>query len=354
MEGMNEGIHPIRPGLILHRVDGKILLASQGRHIVRSTDNGETWRKDGLLRLTWWQEALSLFPPLRRVTRSEASGILLPGDGARLCVAFKGIFRADPGSGEYRRVFRFPRGFRPLNLCAGPDGRIYWGEYFLNLRSSNPVRIYGSADEGRSWQVVFTFPAGAICHVHRIVYDPYADALLVCTGDREEEAGIWQTKDGFRSLTILIRTRTTALISCPRAFLYGTDYPRGENFIMALDRQSGRATKIQKVPGPVLYGSKVGRYAVFASMAERRDHEVTVWAGNEKSFQLAAHFPVRKSCQIWRELAGYSTVILPEGAACWPYLFCTPRGTSLYAGNLLRLNLEEQALSSGRMPLRCP
>jgi hypothetical protein len=88
-------------------------------------------------------------------------------------------------------------------------------------------------------------------------------------------------------------------------------------------------------------GCQVGKVAIFATMVEKKEHEVTLWAGNEKSFRLITHFKTKKANQLWREAAGYSTVILPEGIGCWPYLFLTPIGTQKYANSLLRINLEK-------------
>jgi len=55
-------------------------------------------------------------------------------------------------------------------------------------------------------------------------------------------------------------------------------------------------------------------------MVEKKKHEVTVWAGNERAFRLVAHFQYKKGSWFWREAAGYSTVILPEGTGRWPHL----------------------------------
>jgi len=232
-----------------------------------------------------------------------------------------------------------------LNLCHGKNGEIYWGEYFLNLRRSEPVRIFGSKDKGKSSEDVYTFPKGAICHVHRIVYDRFGDAILVCTGDRDHEVAILKTTDGFQTLEPIVQGaqhyRTTSLIPMSESILYGTDNPNGDNYVMAINRRNGSVERIQELPGPVLYGCQVGEVAVFTTMVEKKAHEVTLWAGNEKTFGLVAQFNVRKANQLWREVAGYRTVILPEGSGRWPHLFLTPIGTQKYANSLLRINLEK-------------
>ncbi len=116
---------------------------------------------------------------------------------------------------------------------------------------------------------------------------------------------------------------------------------------MALDRATGRVEGLQAVPGPVLCGCEVGEMVVFSTMVERQDHELTLWLGNEAGFRLLAHLKARKWNRLWRELAGYPKVVLPEGRAAWPVLFATPVGTKYWAERLLRIDLE--AAGEGRL-----
>ena len=96
-------------------------------------DGGKSWQEDGYVSTAGWRRVVDPFPLMRRMSRGGIFGIWPQSDGARICVGPKMILRAEAGSSEYRCVFSFPRGSRPLNLCEGKDGRIYWGEYFLNL-----------------------------------------------------------------------------------------------------------------------------------------------------------------------------------------------------------------------------
>jgi hypothetical protein len=338
-------IYDIMAGTTIHRVEGQVIYASQGARIFRSENGGAIWKEDGALGMPAWLTRVAAFALLKRMTRGGIFSILPLGDGARLCIAHKMILLAEPGSSVYRISKHIPKGSRPLNLCLTPNGNIYWGEYFLNLRRSEPVRIFCSKDEGRNWEVVHTFPKGSICHVHRIVHDPYDDAFLVCTGDRDQEVAILRTDDGFRTLRPIVhgdqKYRTTSLIARPDCILYGTDSPNGENYVMALDRKSGSVDKVQRLPGPVLYGCQVGNQVVFATMVEKQHHEVSLWVGDEKGFSKVTHLKARKWNRAVRELIGYPTAILPEGTSSWPNLYFTPVGTELHDGSLVRMDLSK-------------
>ena len=56
-----------------------------------------------------------------------------------------------------------------------------------------------------------------------------------------------------------------------------------------------------------------------------------------------------KRNRVWREMAGYDTVILPEGRSDWPNLFCTPMGTTEHACSLVKIDLQ-RAESRGSTP----
>lgn len=339
----NGHFREILKGASIHYAEGRTLLASSAHKVLRSENGGESWEEDGVVLIPELPKQVERFPLIKRIMRVGISTILPFASGARLCVANRMIFRAEPGSPFYSSSWRILRGSRPLNLCLTPNGNIYWGEYFLNLRRSKPIHVFCSRDEGRNWEVIHTFKKGSICHVHRIVYDPYDDALLISTGDRDHEVAILKTNKGFDKLTPLVRGnqlyRTTSLFPLPSCILYGTDNPSGENYVMALDRRAGSVDKIQELPGPVLYGCQVGQQTIFATMVEKQHHEASLWVGTENGFSLLTHFKTHKWNRAFRELAGYPTVILPEGKSSWPNLYCTPVGTEAYAHSLVRMDL---------------
>ena len=332
--------------LTVLRVEGPEVWASRGYGMFVSRDGGCTWEEEGRAEVPRWRRTLEAHPLVRQILRGGISCVIPLGDGARLCVAAGRILRAEPGSSVYNTTFRFPKGSRPLNICVDPNGGLYWGEYFLNLRRSEPVHIYGSEDGGRTWVVLHAFPRGAVCHVHRIVHDPYEESILVCMGDRDSEVAVLSTRDGFRTFRTLAQGnqlyRTACMIPRPSCIVYGTDWPSGENCVVALDRHTGRADKVQQVSGPVMYGCEVGDQIAFSTMVEKQHHEATLWIGDEKGFARAAHFQTRKVNRVWRELTGYPRLVLPEGRGDGAALFFTPLGVKEHSGSLLKMDLSRK------------
>jgi len=339
--------HPIKPiasrGSTIQRVEGKLAYASRGYTILRSTNGGGNWEEDGVVAVSGWKKFAAPSPILSRILRARVFGVWPLSSGARISLVAGMIVRAKPQSPVYECVFRFPPGVRALNLCVTPDRKFFFGEYLLNLQRSAPVRVYSSKDDGIHWEIAYTFPEKSICHIHRVVHDPYDDSILVCTGDRDREVAIFRTTDEFRTLQPLVgggqEYRTTSLIPRPDYLVYGTDNPGGQNFIMALDRRTNRVERLQEIPGPVLYGGCAGEQVAFATMIEKRHHEITVWAGHGMAFRQVAYFAAAKSNWLWREMAGYSTVILPDGAGRSGSLYCTPVGTAEYDGTPLKIEI---------------
>jgi hypothetical protein len=117
---------------------------------------------------------------------------------------------------------------------------------------------------------VYTFPRGAVRHVHNIVYDPFRRGCWVTTGDSDSESMILFTADGFRTLTKVFageqQYRTVSVIPSADALLTATDTPFEQNCILRLFPESGRREKVQEVSGSVFGMTKVGRFYV-ASVA---------------------------------------------------------------------------------------
>lgn len=208
----------------------------------------------------------------RRLMRAEITALYDLGDDRMLAVAKKGFFLKEKGKTAFEKVFCVPRGSKPLNLCfTEEDGMVYFGEYFQNTEKDK-VDIYVSKDNCKTWNVVYTFPAGNINHIHGIFADPYTNCIWVVTGDRENECIIGWTNDGFKSLHEVFRGgqeyRNCHLFFYKDYIVYATDSQYIENKICCIDRETLKITTLQKIQGSVIKGGQYGDLAYFSTTVE--------------------------------------------------------------------------------------
>lgn len=189
-----------------------------------------------------------------------------------MAVVRDGIYRAAPGEKEMTRVFAYTRGSRPLNLCAeGP--RVLFGEYDggESLKGSE-IFLYVSEDFGRSWQIGYRFPPGDIRHVHNILIDTAENHYWVLVGDFDRQPGIGALSKDLKHIEWLTRggqeSRAVGAIITPDCLYYGTDSDREKNYIVRLDKQSGKTEKLQEVEGSSLYATSFGPVHLISTCVE--------------------------------------------------------------------------------------
>lgn len=266
---------------------------------------------------------------------------VLPSGGMVGAVAGS-IVAIAPNETEFRVTHSIRRGTRPLHITAGPDGAVYWGEYFDNA-ARDEVHIYVSRDGGAIWNVAYTFPKGSIRHVHNIVYDPWGNCLWVLTGDYGAECRILRVACDFRHVETVLegnqQARAVALVPTADGLYFSSDTPLESNYIYRLDRE-GNLAQLAPISGSSIFGCRVGERVFFSTMVEpspvNRDRVVRIY-GSENG------------AQDWRPLLGwekdpwpmslfqYGNAFLPDGNNSTPYLAVSTiavksddRVTSLY------------------------
>lgn len=223
---------------------------------------------------------LSCFKLTRRFVRAEITGLYLLLNGDRLVVAKKGLFLQKSES-CIEKVFSMSRGSKPLNICIAPSGKVFFGEYFQNMEKQ-AVNIYGSDDNGQTWNIVYTFPEGSINHIHGLFFDKYTNRIWVATGDRENECIIGYTEDEFKTFVEVYRGgqeyRTCHLFFYKDFIVFGTDTQYQQNVIKKFDRNTLEITELQKVQGSVIKGGQVGDVAFISTTVEPSDVNTDKWA----------------------------------------------------------------------------
>lgn len=259
----------------------------------------------------------------RRLLRVELTGFYTLENGDMIAIGKKGLFLRKATLGkesspltssgtksiedkvcDFHKVFAMPRGSKPLNLCVTRNGHIFFGEYFQNMEKV-AVNVYGSMDGGRTWEVVYTFPAGNINHVHGLFLDPYTDRIWVLTGDRENECIIGWTDDEFMTLHEELRGgqeyRSCQLLFYKDFIVYATDSQYIENEIRKIDRKTLEITTLAKVQGSAIKGGQCGDVAFISTTVEP----------SEVNLEKASHVWVSKDGEHWQGVFSAKKDCLP-------------------------------------------
>lgn len=207
----------------------------------------------------------------RRFFRAEITGFYSMPNGDNLAIAKKGLFLQKKGNCCFDKIFSIPRGSKPLNICIAPYGNLYFGEYYQNMEKRT-VNIYGSKDNGLTWNVEYAFTEGNINHIHGLFFDKFTNYIWVATGDRENECIIGYTEDEFKTFTEVFRGgqeyRTCQLFFYKDFIVFGTDTQYEQNIIKKFDRHTLEITELQKVQGSVIKGGQVGDVAFISTTVE--------------------------------------------------------------------------------------
>ena len=165
---------------------------------------------------------------------------------------------------KVQEVFTYRAGMNnPLHITniKGIDGfedGFVFGDYWGNPKHEC-VNVYGLNQNG--CRIKYQFAPSTIQHIHNVCVDETSNRILICTGDSDDESGIWEVFDDFRCVKPLIRGsqkyRTCSAYITDRGILYATDTPLCENGIYLFDEKHRKLTMVYKMPGPCIYSTKI-------------------------------------------------------------------------------------------------
>lgn len=265
-------------GRALHASPDGVLYRSESFRILRSIDGGATWADF----LAIPGNVSSMITRHSRIAsrflRHEVRAFMPLADGRCVAATRAGIFFSEAGQLHMSpaqvdatgRTAQFP-----TSLCAGPDGRVIWGEYWRNL-NRKPMRLFGSTDGGRTYQLVHRFPAGEIRHVHGLLWDETLQKYWVFVGDHGDEPGMGLLDADWGHFEWLHkgeqRFRVVSAFDQGDHLLYATDTEKEGNGIYRLDKESAELTLLAETDGSCIYACRIGQGFLVSTSAEpRRD-----------------------------------------------------------------------------------
>jgi hypothetical protein len=325
MESRSQGLVRVArfPGLRALAWSGNVLYASRGYQVLRSHIQSRLqipkWDAVGAFRPTWNRNLSVRTNLAARLFRDGFHALAILPSGGLVAVVPGAIVTLRPGETEFRVSHRITRGTRPLHITLAPGGAVFWGEYFDNA-SREEVHIYASHDEGASWTVAYTFPKGAIRHVHNIVHDPWENCFWILTGDYGDECRILRASCDLAKLYPVLtgnqQARAVAAVAMKDGLYFSTDTPLEQNFIYRLDRK-GNLTQLATISSSSIYGCRVGQRLFFSTMIEpskvNRDRHVRIYAGDARTPTTWESLLAWKK-DIWpMGLFQYGNAFLPDG-----------------------------------------
>jgi hypothetical protein len=258
---------------------GDVLYASRGYELLRGVINSANstgpsavidWQRVARYSPAWWRKFSAASRFAFRLCRDGFHALAVLGSGHIIAAVPGAIITLAPGETEFRVTHHVARGTRPLHITATPDDQIYWGEYFDNP-ARDEVHIYSSTDRGATWNVAYTFPQGAVRHVHNIVYDQWAKCLWVLTGDNGPECRILRASADFKNVEVVLsghqQARAVAMVPTREGLYFASDTPFESNHVYFLDR-GGQLSELTTLSGSSIYGCQVGSAIFFSTMVE--------------------------------------------------------------------------------------
>jgi hypothetical protein len=298
-----------------------VLYASRGYSVLRArmmpNAAGVEWQHVARYSPEWWRNMSAVSRLTFRLCRDGFHALSVLGSGHVVAAVPGMIVRLAPGENVFRPAHRVLRGTRPLHITATPDDHIFWGEYFDNP-ARDEVHIYASTDRGEKWNVGYTFPRGAVRHVHNIVYDEWAKCLWVLTGDNGAECRILRASCDFRNVETILaghqQARAVAIVPTPEGLYFASDTPLESNHVYFLDR-AGNLAELAPLSSSSIYGCRVGDAVFFSTMVEpsqfNRDSHVRLY-GSDHGHDWQGLLQWKKDR--WpMSLFQYGNILLPGG-----------------------------------------
>jgi len=336
-----EGLGPYRPLLVDN--DGR-LWASRNYILYCSRNLGQSFDKVVSFSPGIVQRAASSVALGSRLLRCGFHGLRKLPSGDLIVVVKGGILMLEKGTDSFLAVHEFDRGSRPLNLCATPAGDLFYGEYWGNPHREE-VRIYGSFDGGRNWNVVHTFPRFSVRHVHGIHYDRFRDGLWVLTGDSDKESNILFADSRLRNIEVVVqgnqRCRAVTVIPTESGIVVPTDTEHEQNFIQWLDPETGALEPLVDIPGTVFYSTVTRTAMLISTVVEPSSvnlgREATIWASSDGQ-DWAKVYSQKKDA--WSPvLFQYGTFVLPPADGLVEFAFASGQAVCSDDQQLLRIGV---------------
>lgn len=189
------------------------------------------------------------------------------------------------------------------SMCETNEGYLYFGEYGMNPKRDS-VNVYRSKNNGKSWEVIYSFSAGKIRHVHGCYFDKYSKRIWTLTGDFEGENIIQCSDLEFDNIEFYgdgsQKYRAVNLFFTEKEVHWIMDSPLEKSYQFCLNRDTRKVNKLEYFNGPVWYLKELDDgYYLAGSSVEIGDGVLTNKAclylsKDLKTWEIISEFPKDK------------------------------------------------------------
>ena len=286
---------------IVHFADDELFITSRHRKVAIERDGAR--HEISLPERPHWR-ILANSRMARRALRLDKSNVTPVGPGRNQLVILRRseAFHYDIEKARLTRTLQLSNCRNVLHgaISVLDDTEIVFGEYG-RTGSVAAVPIYRSTDAGRSWTCVYSFPPGAVRHVHGCYWDPHEQRYWIFTGDADEEARVLSATRTFDEVTLIgggsQKWRACSVFFEESHVTWIMDSEREDSHLIRFDRKTRKIEVGQIFPGPVWYTKRMsdGLYLA-ASSCE-------TGAGVHDEF---AHVFVSRDLENWQEVARFA------------------------------------------------
>lgn len=334
---------------VLIQPDGS-LYAGRGYRIFRSRDDGATWTFVSRMPSAFGRHVVATSRLGARLLRQEVRALGVLSDGSLVGANREWVFHARPDDAVMRRALVDEGGqqlFPPMTVTVGPGDRVLWGEYDSCTAHGKPVRLYVSDDRGSTYHVARVFEGGSILHVHNLVYDAALKKYWLLAGDHNHEPGIGLLSEDLKDFDWLVKGgqqfRAVEVFDFGDRLVYGMDSEKEANWIVSLDKKSGKLERIIEIEGSCIYAARFGAWHVLSTTVEpskvNASRNATLWASRDGA-QWVRVFHAEKDR--WHpRFFQYGSLVLPRGSSDRDTIIFSGQAIEGLDGRLISARLDD-------------
>ncbi len=242
-----------------------------------SNDLVPPFKKIATIETPAWKQFVSNVRLAQRLLRFMVTNVIPLGNG-NLFVTFDKTAGIVDEQGNYMPLKGLMRPCRVLRSGCAVDenSNIFFGEYLAN-NERGKILIYKYERGCDTLEVIYTFPADSIKHIHGLYFDEATKSIFCLTGDDESECRILQTFDEFQTINIVGEGdetwRAVSILFSEDSLVYGMDAEYRSNHIYKLNRETSERQSLGEVNGTVFYSKQLGGDLFFTTTAENAPNQ---------------------------------------------------------------------------------